>query len=152
MKIIQRIFQYIDFKSINKSEFERKCGVSNGYLAKMKVRNANIGEDIILKVIENCPDISPNWLIFGKGEMLKTGEKPANQPINNTNTQESTQENSYIIEKIFQQLEEKNKEVKELSKEIGRLEAENDYLREQLAEKNARVELDVEDVTCADVA
>jgi phage repressor protein C with HTH and peptisase S24 domain len=75
MKIIQRIFQYIDYQNISKSELERKCSVSNGYFAKMKVRNANIGEDIILKVLENCPEISPDWLIFGKGEMLQSDEK-----------------------------------------------------------------------------
>jgi len=77
MKIIQRIFQYLDYKGINKAELERICGVSNGYFAKMRARNANIGEDIILKVIENCPEISRSWLIFGEGEMLR---KPDNSP------------------------------------------------------------------------
>ena len=73
MKAIDRIYQYIDYKKINKSDFEKKCGISNGYLGKMHLRNADIGESILVQVIENCPDMSPEWLIIGTEPMLKNG-------------------------------------------------------------------------------
>lgn len=72
MKIIDRIFQYIDYKGIKPIPFEKEIGLSNGYLGKQQKRNADLGESIILKIIENCPEINPYWLLTGEGEMLKT--------------------------------------------------------------------------------
>lgn len=71
MKAIERIFKYIDYKGLNKSELERKSGISNGYLAKQFARKADIGESILNGILENCPDISAEWLLTGQGEMLK---------------------------------------------------------------------------------
>ena len=72
MKAIERIYQYIDSKQIKVVDFERKNNISNGYLSKMKLRSAGIGEDILNSILENCPDINPVWLLSGKGEMLKS--------------------------------------------------------------------------------
>lgn len=72
MKAIDRIYQYIDVQCIKVSDFERKNSLSNGYLGKMKARNADIGESIMLQIIENCPNLSPLWLLLGEGEMLRS--------------------------------------------------------------------------------
>ena len=72
MKIIDRVFQYIDYKGIKPIPFEKKIGLSNGYLGKQQKRNADLGEGIILKIVENCPEINPYWLLTGQGEMLNT--------------------------------------------------------------------------------
>lgn len=72
MKAIDRIFEYIDYKGVNKSELERKVGISNGYLAKQRQRKADIGEGIMNSVLDNCPDIDPTWLLTGEGNMLKS--------------------------------------------------------------------------------
>lgn len=72
MKTIHRIEQYIESKGFNKSSFERKCGLSSGYLSKQLARNADIGESILTKVLENNPDLSREWLYFGEGEMLRS--------------------------------------------------------------------------------
>jgi hypothetical protein len=71
MKAIERTYQYIDYKNISKSDFEKKCGISNGYLGKMYLRKADMGESIIVQILENCPDMSPEWLIIGNGSMLR---------------------------------------------------------------------------------
>lgn len=71
MKAIERIFKYIEIKGLNKSELERNTGISNGYLAKQLSRSADIGESILINILENCPDISPEWLLTGKGDMLR---------------------------------------------------------------------------------
>ncbi len=82
MKIIERVYKYIDFQEITVCNFERKTGISNGYLAKMKARNADIGEGILRKVLENCPEISVEWLVTGRGEMLRAvqGQEPPPEP------------------------------------------------------------------------
>lgn len=71
MKIIDRISQYIEFKEIKPTVFEKEVGLSNGYLGTQRKRNADIGEGVINKILDYCLDISPTWLITGKGEMLK---------------------------------------------------------------------------------
>lgn len=72
MKAIERIYKYIEYQCIKVSDFEKKNSLSNGYLGKMRVRNADIGESIMLQILENCPDLSPLWLLLGEGEMLRT--------------------------------------------------------------------------------
>lgn len=71
MKIISRIFEYIEYKNLKPSDAERIMGFSNGYLAKQKKREGDLGETMILRVLENCPDISLEWLMTGSGEMIK---------------------------------------------------------------------------------
>lgn len=75
MKAIDRIYQFIEYKRYKIIDFEKKCNLSNGYLGKMKGRNADMGESVMLNVLENCPEISPEWLLTGEGEMLKKEAK-----------------------------------------------------------------------------
>lgn len=71
MKAINRLLQYLDYKGIKPTPFEAKADLSNGYLGKQLKRNANLGEEIINKIIDNCPDLSIEWLIRGKLPMIK---------------------------------------------------------------------------------
>ena len=75
MKIIERLYQYFDFKGIKPTSFEKNIGVSNGYFKKMLMRKADIGESVLLNIIENSPDLSPLWLIFGEGDMIRLNDK-----------------------------------------------------------------------------
>ena len=70
MKAIDRLFQYIDYKGFNKRTFEIDNGLSNGYLGKQLGRNADLGEGILNKILENCPELNAEWLLTGKGEMI----------------------------------------------------------------------------------
>ena len=72
MKAINRVIHYIDNKGINNSSFEKMCGLSNGYLGTQLKRNADLGEGILNKILDNCLDVSPEWLLTGRGEMLKS--------------------------------------------------------------------------------
>jgi hypothetical protein len=116
MKIIERIFEYIKYKGVTVADFERKNSLSNGYLRKMKQRNADIGETIIVNILENCPDISLSWFVLGEGSMLKT-----ETPLEDTSNDVLTPENGVLntLKGI----------IKEQALEIARLELEVEKLK-----------------------
>jgi len=72
MKAINRLMQYVDFKGFNNRTFEIENDLLNGYLATQIKRNADLGEGIIIKILNNCLDLSPDWLLTGKGSMLNS--------------------------------------------------------------------------------
>ncbi|GEM_PF-719381 len=74
-KAISRIKEYIDYKGLNNSLFEKENKLSNGYIATQLKRNADLGESILKKILDNCLDINPEWLLIGKGEMLKGSQQ-----------------------------------------------------------------------------
>jgi hypothetical protein len=67
MEIIDRIKEIINYKGISTHKFCIEIGVANGFFDKVK----DIGSNKVLKILETYPEISPEWLITGKGEMLK---------------------------------------------------------------------------------
>lgn len=69
-KIISRLFTYLKSKSIPHTRFEKEVGLSNGYLNTQLKRNSDLGEGVIRKIIDNCLDVNPLWLLTGRGSML----------------------------------------------------------------------------------
>lgn len=99
--IVERIFKFIKYKGINKSEFYRLTGISNGYLDKVK----DVGVSKIEHILNVFPDLNPVWLVKGEGPMIKAKvEKPPEIIPNN-----------YLFEvqrKLIERLEEENERLK----------------------------------------
>lgn len=70
MKIIDRIKAYIKVKGLTNASFEKKCSLSSGYIGKQVKRNADMGESILFRILEQCSDLSKEWLFFGEGDMF----------------------------------------------------------------------------------
>jgi len=70
------LLKYIELRGIKKQDFYKKTGLSNGFLDK----NENISSNNIEIIISIYADLSVEWLITGKGDMLKSDESGA---INN---------------------------------------------------------------------
>lgn len=79
--IRKRILQFIEYKGDTKYKFYQKTGFANGFLDK----EGNIGSDKCEKICYEYPDLSLEWLITGKGEMLKSDNLPTITPTNNPN-------------------------------------------------------------------
>jgi len=74
MKAIGRLYEYFEFKHIKPTRFEKDFGLSNGYFGVQLKRDADIGSAILEIIINNCRDLNIEWLISGKGEMIKEVE------------------------------------------------------------------------------
>jgi len=75
MKAIERVLIYLKHKKLNKSSFEKKVNLSNGYIATQSKRDADLGEGVLIKILDNCLDLNPEWLLTGSGEMLRQESK-----------------------------------------------------------------------------
>lgn len=71
MGIIERIRQYLDYKDISDYRFEKELSLSKGYINKAK----NPTSDVLMKICGIYTDISPEWLVTGNGEMIKSVER-----------------------------------------------------------------------------
>lgn len=121
MTSVTRMLMYIDFKQIKKSEFYRKTKLSNGYLDKVK----ELGSDKVESIISIFPDINLEWLLTGRGEMIKkepTSEKFV--PFDDARIKTLEAEISQLKDKLIATLEENT-----------RLQKENTRLKDEAATK-----------------
>ena len=63
----ERLVEFIEFLKIPVSQFEKKCGLSNGYVNK--IRN-NLGSKKLSDILTQFPQLNKVWLLTGEGEML----------------------------------------------------------------------------------
>lgn len=68
MDIKDRLKEIRDYAKMGQTNFEKHTGISSGYFNKIK---GSIGSDTILKIANKFPELNLDWLITGKGEMLK---------------------------------------------------------------------------------
>lgn len=68
MSVKERIIGFIKAQGLKVSEFERRCGLSNGYISSMR---KGLGENKLNNVLNEFPSLNRDWLLYGEGEMLK---------------------------------------------------------------------------------
>lgn len=71
MSIVKRIKEYLDFKGITNQKFEIEVGYSNGAFGTQLKNDKSIGSDKLENILNAYSDINPEWLLTGKGSMLK---------------------------------------------------------------------------------
>ena len=115
----RRILEYADSKGIKKYEIYQNTGISNGVLSQ----KGGLSEDNVMRFLSHYSDLSPEWLLTGKGAMLRGQSAPEVAP--------PPSEPAFpgFIEKI-----------QELSVKVGRLEAENEHLRTAIEAKQREIE------------
>ncbi len=91
-KPIARIRKIIKDKNLSFSAFEKKIGMSNNSIQVALKRNANLKDETLNHILAAFPEISAEWLLTGKGEMIRNAYPPV---IERTSTVE---EERYVIE------------------------------------------------------
>lgn len=75
--IRDRIDEFINYLGISRLRFEEQSGLTINSLANCK--NSPNG-NAIAKIIESNPELSPDWLLLGKGEMLRSNNSTEKTP------------------------------------------------------------------------
>lgn len=71
MSVKQRIKDVIAHIGIPQKEFEKRIGVSNGYVNSI---SKSIGAEPLKGIIREFPTINEDWILYGEGNMLKPKE------------------------------------------------------------------------------
>lgn len=69
-KIKQRVIYFVESQKIKKEDFYKKIS-SNGGNFRGKSLSSELSGDKIAEILAIYPEINPEWLVLGKGNMLK---------------------------------------------------------------------------------
>jgi len=111
--ILERIIQISNNENITISKIERIIGASKGVLHKAIQNKTDISSKWIVLIAENFTQYNPDWLLTGKGEMLRE----------NTNASPSATQLEIMADKINNQnkLISAMEEIAQLKKELSEL-------------------------------
>ena len=73
----ERLITFIHYLEIGQNKFEKNCGLSYGSVSSFK--EAPNGTSII-KIATTYPELSLDWLLLGKGEMLRSNNSTEKTP------------------------------------------------------------------------
>ncbi|MFS2950130.1 hypothetical protein AAH076_00755 [Bacteroides xylanisolvens] len=128
MTVKNRVKAYCETIQMTVSAFEKSIGVANGYVNSI---SKSIGIDKISLILENYPNLNIEWLLTGRGEMLKTKHTPEvlipeNEPSssNKDNKNEITKQDvsASIIERLLTTIQEQAEEIGRLRERVEQLE------------------------------
>lgn len=75
--VLKRLKEFIDANNLSIAAFEKSIGMSNASFGKSLKNNGAIGSDKLENILSVYPDINPDWLLTGRGSMLKSeGKSP----------------------------------------------------------------------------
>lgn len=86
--IKERLFAFLEHEGIGQTEFEKKCGMGQGFASRI---TDNVREDSLKKISRAFPHLRMYWLRTGDGDMLLTEDEIArnSQPAVETATPEN---------------------------------------------------------------
>lgn len=72
MSITDRLGKYITDSGLNINQVTVRCELTPGALNKALRVGRGLHSDTIIALLSNFPDLSPDWLLLGKGPMRRT--------------------------------------------------------------------------------
>lgn len=108
LAIKNRLCTFIEHKRLTNAAFEKKCGLSNGYIRNFK---GNLGGKKLEDILTSFPQLNKEWLLFGNGPMLKNGDVSSQTPAP---SQEEPQERNSMLDSILSLVESQRKDIETL--------------------------------------
>lgn len=127
--IKERILQFIENQNIKKVDFCNTTGISYANL-KGKSLYSEIGGDKIAEILSIYPFLNAEWLLTGKGQMLK-GISPKTT---------EDEDKTINLQPIADIIEKMHEEVKTLSAQLSAQVTENQHLHYKNKELQAKID------------
>lgn len=105
MEINNRISQIIDHYRLEQKDFAQKIGTTPGNISKLINGLTSPGGKILESILVHYPEISAEWLMRGKGEMLISNMKSEFPSVTRAE-----------FEELLNNMKELQKEIAELKK------------------------------------
>ena len=121
--VLERIKEYIDYKGITIAAFERSIGMSNASFGKSLKNKGAIGSDKIENILSVYDDLSPEWLLTGKGNMLKGAVE---QPL--SPQQSNEKEPTPLLHQLLDTIKEQAEEIGQFKEQVRQLTIEKERL------------------------
>jgi hypothetical protein len=67
----KRLIEFLAYLEVGQNKFEAATGIARGAISKMS--EDNMTTTTLMRIVEAYPELNYEWLLFGEGEMLKTG-------------------------------------------------------------------------------
>ena len=71
MDINERILAVGAGAGMNNIEFAQALGISQAVLSHLRAGRNKPGLELVLALLQRFPEINPEWMLFGKGEMKR---------------------------------------------------------------------------------
>lgn len=114
--ILKRLKEYLDYKKITISAFEKSIGMSNASFGKSLKSGGAIGTDKLENILIVYNDISPVWLLTGEGNMLISEESKLES--NRIETQSIATPDPGIVMRLMDKLDERERKIEELTEKL----------------------------------
>lgn len=76
--IYTRLHKVVEYSDLSQNKFALKVGIDRGLVSKM-LNGTKFGIDKLMQIINSFPEISMEWLLRGKGEMILRPEDSLQQ-------------------------------------------------------------------------
>lgn len=115
--LFSRLDKFMQYKGLNDNKITVQTHIAVGTLGKQRRSGKGLSYESIVKILNTYPELSPSWLLLGKGEMLINKEL---QPL----------QGQQIINEKLSTLE---TTIKKQHEKIDLLISQLDYMRTQIA-------------------
>ena len=78
----ERIIKIMECERMGQAQFASAIGIQRAAMSHIISGRNNPSLDVMTKILHRYPQINPDWLLFGKGEMLRDNT-PAMEPADN---------------------------------------------------------------------
>lgn len=153
---IERIQYFMSQMGINNNQMTVTAGLSVGLIGRAIKSKSGLNSDSIEKILYAYPNLNPNWLLTGRGEMLinNKAEKENSKVYSKVNGKDSSESSpkeappslSIATESTLEHRSQRSNDdisgvinglierIQDLSEEIGALKQENFMLKHRLEE------------------
>ena len=129
IKAIHRLKEYVQEHNMTQRDLERKLDLCSGYIWNAADKDSDIGEGILYKLKQKCPDVSIDWLVTGEEPELKSGDD-STKTDNQVPTGPTSEDIKNALASSYEfTLKSKDETIMALTRKIAELQAELNYLK-----------------------